>query len=603
MPEGSFDVTAHRRGPLLRIAVVGALVSGAVILPAAPALAAVNVSPNGMEMNPGDNREITITVTQGDAENPQATITVPNDLSGEVTLRGPNGCDGSGTGVLDCGQNAFAGGNDVKQLRVTVSAKNPSGIQPGQTRQGNIAVEVGNENENISVRVKGPAQAASVTEVTGKVVNESSGDPVANAQVTLQDSANNEHSATANSKGDFRITPQGNKPIAAGTLTLTATFEGFAEATKTATGVAGRATTGVQIRMKPTAASTPPSAPAAVEPSAEASPGTSDVATPSNTSADDGPSTLSWLLIGMGVVLVLLGIGAIVLLLMRRKDDRDDMADDYAEPGPNQMSPVGAAAGGAYRGGDRTMVAGAPGMNDATAIVGPQQPLDEFPDPYAAAPTQVGYGGGYGPDQATSVAPGPGYGRGGAYADEPGYGRGEPGYSNGGGYRDERGYDASRGGGYGDAGGTGGGGANGYGGGGYGDAPRGRYTDEPACHYQPGGGGGYPAAGGYGGPAGGSGGPANGYGGGGPGNGYGSGGPGNGYGPGGPANGYGPGGPANGYGPGGGGYDEPRGGDYGRGGGGYPSAGGYERPPNDYDRAERGGDPRNGRGRSVDWLD
>jgi hypothetical protein len=578
--------------------VVGALVSGAVILPAAPALAAVNVSPNGMEMNPGDNREITITVTQGDADNPQATITVPNDLSGEVTLRGPNGCDGNGTGVLDCGQNAFAGGEQVKQLRITVSAKNPSGIQPGQTRQGNIAVEVGNENENVAVRVKGPAQAASVTEVTGKVVNESTGDGVANAQVTLQDSANNEHNATANSKGDFRITPQGNKPIAAGTLTLTATFEGFAEATKTANGVAGRATTGVQIRMKPVAASTPPSAPAAVEPSAEASPGTSDVATPSNTSADDGPSTLSWLLIGMGVVLVLLGIGAIVLLVMRRKDDRDDLADDYADPGAGPLAPVGAAAGGAYRGGDRTMVAGAPGMNDATAIVGPQQPLDEFPDPYAAAPTHVGYGGGYGADQATSVAPGPGYGRGGGgYGDEPGYGRGEPGYSNGAGYRDERGYDAPRGGGYGD----GGGGDNGYGGG-YGDVPRARYSGEPAGHYQPGGGGGgYGADGGYGGgPAGAPDGPG-GYGTGGPANGYGTGGPANGYGTGGPANGYGTGGPANGYGPGGG-YDEPRGGgDYGRGGG-YPSAGGYERPPNDYDRAERG-DPRNGRGRSVDWLD
>lgn len=550
----------------MRLAVVGALVSGAVLLPAAPASAAVNVSPRAFELKPGESREITITVTGGDAENPQATITVPNELSGEVSL---TGCGENGRTVLDCSGDDFSGGDNAKQLQIRAAAKNPSGLQPNQNRQGNITVGSGNQDQNISVRVQGPEQAASVTEVTGKVVNQSTGDPVPNAQVTLKDSANNEHNATANARGDFRITPQ-NRPIVAGQLTLTATFEGFTEGTANANGVAGRATNGVQIRMKPAAASVPPSAPAAVDPpSAEASADPTDLAQPSNTSGEsDGPSLLSWLLIGMGVVLVLLGVGAIALLVMRRKDDRDDQADEYGEPGPNQMAPVGAAAGGAYRGADRTMVAGAPGINDATAIVGPQQPLDEFPDPYAApAPTRVGYGSGYG---------GSGYG-GGGYGDEPpGYGRGEPGYSNGGGYRDEHGYESPRGGGYGDdprggAGGYGGGGAGGYGsGGGYGDSPRGRYADEPTGHYQVGGGGGY-ASGGYGGDV-------------------------NGRGPGGPANGYGPGSghgaPANGYGPGGGYDDGPRGG-----GGSYPSAGGYERPPSDY------ADPRNGRGRNVEWLD
>jgi hypothetical protein len=572
----------------MRLAVVGALVSGAVLLPAAPALADVTVSPGGTEFNPGENRQITIRLTGPDAVNPpnQTTITVSNNLNGEVTL---TGCGENGRTVLSCPASAF----EDNELKVTASAKNPSGLQPGQNREGTISVRAGNENAGaVEVRVNGPQQAASVTEVTGKVVNQSTGDPVANAQVTLKDSANNEHNATANARGDFRFTAQGNKPIAAGQLTLTATFEGFAEGTANANGVAGRATNGVQIRMKPEAASTPPSAPAAAEPpSEEPSANATDLAQPSNTSGESGgPSLLSWLLIGMGVVLVLLGVGAIVLLVMRRKDG-DDTADDYGEPGPNHLAPVGAAAGGAYRGSDRTMVAGSPGMNDATAIVGPQQQLDEFPDPYAApAPTRAGYGGGYGADQATSVAPGPGYGRGG-YGDEAGYGRGEPGYSNGGGYRDERGYESPRGGGgYADdprsGGGAygGGGGSNGYGGGGggYGDSPRGRYADEPTGHYPASGGGGYPPAG-YGGDAGGRG----------------AGGPANGYGPGGGA-----GGPASGYGPGGGGYeDAPRGGgDYGRGGGGgYPSAGGYERPPGDY--ADRGGDPRNGRGRNVDWLD
>ena len=594
-------MTAHRRGPLLRLAVVGALVSGAVLLPAAPALANVNVSPGATELNPGESKQITITLTGADAVNPpnQTTITVSNDLSSEVTL---TGCGENGRTVLSCDADQY----DNNQLKVTASAKNPSGLQPNQNREGSINVRAGNDNAgSVDVRLQGPKQAASVSEVTGKVVNQSTGEGVANSQVSLKDSANNEHNATANSKGEFRITPQGGKPIVAGQLTLTATFEGFAEGTKTANGVAGKATNGVEIRMKPTAASPPPSAPAASDtaPADEASPGVSGIANPSNTSGDsDGPSLLSWLLIGMGVLLVLLGVGAIVLLMMRRKDDGDD-ADDYAEGGPSRMAPVGAAAGG-YRGSDRTMVAGSPGMNDATAIVGPQQQLDEFPDPYAApAPTRVGYSGGAynGADQVTNVAPPPGYGRAGGYGDEPGYGRGEPGHNNGGGNGYDRGgYEPQRGGGYDDQ-------RGGYGDGGYGEAPRARYDDQPTGHYPAGGGGGYPAAGGFAGPtsgAGGSGGPANGYGPGGGGPGGGAGGPANGYGPGGgggPANGYG-GGPANGYGGGpGGGYDDGRGGDYGRGGG-YPSAGGYERQPSEYDR---GADPRNGRGggRSVDWLD
>jgi hypothetical protein len=490
-----------------------------------------------------------------------------------------------------------------------------------------------------------------VTEVSGKVVNQTTGDPVPNAQVTLKDSAGSEHSATANGKGEFRVTPQNNKPIAAGALSLTATIEGFADGTANANGTAGKATTGVRISMKPTTASVPPSAPAAGDPGASEAPSTeaTGLANPSNTSKDSGgPSMLSWLLIGVGVVLVLLGIGAIVLLLMRRKDDPDDGVNDYGDR-PNQMAPAGA---GAYRGADRTMVAGSPGMNDATAIVGQQQ-LDEFPDPYAAPPTTrtAAYGGGYAAEQATSVAPGPGYGppggRNRGYDDGSEFSRGEPGYGNNG--YGERGFEGR-------GGPTG---ANGYGAasGGYGDSPRGRYADEPTGQYSPPpGGGGYPTGGGYPGDAGGPGTPANGYGGGGgqaggyggaqgagyggqangyggaggQANGYGSGGDqangygggqgggqGNGFGGTGQANGYGSGqangydaggqadgyggagGQANGYGPGGGqanGYGPGGGGDYGRSGGGYPSAGGY-------DPAERGGDPRNGRGRSVDWLD
>jgi hypothetical protein len=572
-------VTAHRRGHLLRATVVGALVSGAVLLPAAPALAAVIVQPQGtIELNPGDTRDIVITLTGQDNNNAEIEVKLPGEVNGEVALKVQSDqCNGDGTGTVSC--TAFNGA----QLRVSVVAKNPSGLEPDSTRNGQISVKVNDENENVGLRLNGPDEAPAVTEVTGKVVDESTGEAVANAQVTLKDSAGTEHDATSNNQGNYKITSSNSKRIAAGKFTVTATREGFADATANGTGVAGRAAT-ANLRMKPTTASTPPSAPVASEavPTEEASPGASDVATPQKTSEDSGPSTLSWILIGMGVLLVLLGIGAIVLLMMRRKDDSDDVDGDYGEPAPNQMAPVGAAAGG-YRGGaDPTMVGGRPGMNDATAIVGGQQ-LDEFPDPYAAPPTRVGYAGagGYGDGAATSVAPGPGYG-GGTYAGggDPGYGQpAEPGYG---------------GNGYGSNGYAGAGGANGgYGGGQYGDDARGGYGggQHGAQHgYDdaPHGGGGYdaPPRGGYDQPTGRfqAGGGAEGYGAVGGANG---------------ANGYGPAqaGQAGQGGHGGGGYD-------GGGAGGYPQAGGYERQPSEYERGAGGpGDQRNGRGRSVDWLD
>ena len=541
MPEG-FDVTAQRRGHLLRAAVVGALVSGAaVLLPAAPALAAVNANPGSLTLNPGEEKQIQITMNQGDGQDPAARITV-SGLGNEVSLRGPGGCNGNGSQALTCNDNAFEGeGNDPKTLAITVSAKNPSGLQQGQTRDGSVNIEGNQNGDSVNVSLKGPQQAASASEVSGKVTDQATGDGVPGAQVTLKDSAGNTHDATANSSGNYSIKSSANKPIVPGQVTVTAVKEGFTEASANGTAQSGKALS-LNIRMKPTAASTPPSAPAASEPAAEdPSTGVSGAPQTKNTSGDDGgTSMLSLVLIGMGVLLVLLGIGAIVLLVMRRKDDGDD-PDGYGND-PNQMAPAGA---GAY-GGGATMVGGHNRMNDATAIVGPQQQLDEFPDPYAApapAPTRVGgaYSGGYNDSQATNVAP-PGYGD---------YGNGRGGgdnYGNGGGYRDERGY--------------GGEGQRG----GYEEEPRGggygggdRYADQPTGVYQGGDQGGYPAAGGgYGG--------ANGsdYGGNGAGYGGGQGGQG-GHGGGQGQGGYGPngnaGGGANGY--GGGGYE----GDYGRGGG------------------------------------
>lgn len=515
---------------------VGALVSGAVLLPAAPALADVTAQPGALTLKPGEEKTINITVSDlGPGQSPQANISVTG-LGNDVTLRGPGGCTANGGG-LRCNQNAFDKDGDKFELDISVSHKAQTSVEQGKSKDGSITIDAGggNGDDSVNITLQGPAQAASVPEVSGKVTNQATGDGIPGAQVTLKDSAGKSHDATANSQGNYSIKPSNNELIAPGQVTVTVTKEGFSDATATGNAQAGKALT-VPVRMKPTAASAEPSAPVASDPGPTTDPSgaATDVATPQNTSGEDeGPSMLSWILIGMGILLVLLGIGAIVLLVMRRKDDTEgDDPDGYGvDP---RMAPAGAY------GGDRTMVGGRSNANEQTAIVDPQQ-LDEFPDPYAApppAPTRAGgaYSGGYDDPRTTNVA--------------PGYGGGE--YVNGGGYRDERGYGAQQGG-YGEEP-RGYGGAAG-GGGGYADQPTGLYQGNGANGAEYGASGsGYAGGGanGYAGGSGAAGGSANGYGGGyGQANGVNGGG----------ANGYG----ANGYDPGAdGGYE----GDYGRRGGG-----------------------------------
>ena len=93
-----------------------------------------------------------------------------------------------------------------------------------------------------------------MTRVSGKVVNQSHRRRGAQRPGDAEGQRRQRARRHGQRRGDFQITPQNGKPIAAGQLTLTATFEGFAEGTATGNGVAGRAINGVQIRMKPTAA-------------------------------------------------------------------------------------------------------------------------------------------------------------------------------------------------------------------------------------------------------------------------------------------------------------------------------------------------------------
>jgi hypothetical protein len=456
---GAGDVTAHRRGFLVRVgttSAVAALAAGVMLLPGMPAYAADDLRLQDIgTVNlgvGGGSQTLTIRIkNEGDSASSGADLTVTVPLAEQQVKIGASGACRANGNIVTCQVPTLAS-KATQAFTIPLTPPATSGLQPGQEANGKgTAVLSTGDQHDFTVTLRGPNQAQTVTEVSGTTVDITTGDGVPGVHVLLKDSAGHEYSATTSNSGGYRFAGTADKPISPGQLSLTATKEGFETVTVNKDGVAGRGVTGAKISLKATAASTAPSAPAASDPAPVSSEQVASGAPqPSNTSSSSGPGTLAWLIIGLGIALLLLGGGAIAFMLIKRKGDQDEPDDDYPGGAPTRVG-AGAVAGahGAYHGGpaatkvSRNGMTGMTGMNDDTAIVPPDQ-LDEFPDPYAAPMPSGGYGGG----------------------DQHGQGRGDR-------YSDQRGY----------------GGAGGYGDGRYGaDEPTGRFTPS---------GDGYPAAGGY----------------------------------------------------------------------------------------------------------
>jgi hypothetical protein len=478
------DVTAHRRAVWLRIGTVAAVASGALLGAATPAFAAakvdISVSPGTTNLTVGGSPQvIVITVrNSGDAtaQNVRATIDVPLGTQQVTISNRPDECDQGSGNHLTCTIGDLNDG-ESKNLSLTVSPPGQSNIQPGQTVSDNGTITPNSgQSETFRINLKNsqaaPPQAAPVTEVSGRVVDSASGQSLASATVVIQDGANKQAQTGTDASGKFKFTSLNGKPITAGTITFSASKDGYDNPqpqSRQAGG--GQKLTGLQINMKLSNASA--SAPAAPESAAGDAPtsapaGAGDIANQGNKAANSSPFSLVFIV--LGGLLVLLGIGAIVVLLRRRGDDDDD--DDDLDGDPQGPPP-----GGGYRPmADPTMVGtsmGAPAMagrsnaNDATILTPPVDPYGAPPDPYGAPPntrnagydnptTVGGYtntagfaaGGGpagYGPDGPGSYgADGPGaYGAGGrdshgasGASGQPGYGAGGPGAGYGAGGRD-----------------------------------------------------------------------------------------------------------------------------------------------------------------------
>jgi hypothetical protein len=493
--------------------VVVALAASALFaIPATPALAedpTVTITSVNASLNAGQTTTLTFSVRNNNGPVFPATSANIRVSSSFSELRCTNNCDFTDT----------IGAGDTKSYSATLKAGN---VAAGQERSGSvqITVQIGDDSSSASrsITVKGPEipEVQTVAEVSGKVINGTTGEAVSGATVRLRDAQGHTYTKSTSSSGAFRFTGSQSSPITPGSLELRATKDGVTE-TLTVNGANGQRVTGRNISLALAGADPTPTATPSEE-TTEDSETDEEEATeeePTEAAADsdqnsasnqsDGGGTGSLLLILAGGLLVALGVGAIVLLLMRRKEEGDE-----DEPhGPRGGS---AAAGRGYSD-EPTRVTNraAGGASDATMVTGPSladaptmmhnAPLvdDEFPDPYGAPPPSPqsgppGYGGG-GPQQ--------GWDEDGGYGGRPGSGAGAYGAA------------PASGPGYGDAPGSGAG--AGYGapvsGGGYRsggdgyddryDEPTGRYTGRdddygpPADPYDSGGYGPTSGAGGY----------------------------------------------------------------------------------------------------------
>ncbi|MCO1596517.1 carboxypeptidase-like regulatory domain-containing protein [Micromonospora sp. RHAY321] len=524
-------MSTHRRAWYQRAGVVVALVTGALLaVPATPALAApdvtdVSASPSSVEA--GKTTKISYRLAFEDGAEP-ADISFS---SSNPKLTCVDGCSRGRVTASGTYDATFKLADDAANgsANITVKATDSSGPLK-QSQEASTSV-------TLVAKAAPPPQAQTVRSVSGKVVVQADSKAVPNAVVMLQDSAGHRYDTTSDGSGNFRFTGTSEKPIAPGRIDLGASFDNVL-ATKSLNATAGQAITGqrisLAIKVEVTPSATPsPTAEAlpteetteegAEEPSEEASPGA-----PANAAnTEDSGGIGSYMIILLGGLLVAAGVGTIVLLWMKRKENGDD---EDAPAGAGAAGAVPAARGGFRGADDQTRVVGRPGGGPDPTMVGGaalseaptmmHRPVvdDVPPDPYAApaqpygAAGQQGWGGtGYGDEPAPGGygaggygnAPASGGGYGSATTPEGGYGAGAAGDGYGAAPGSGAGYGGAPAPGYGNAPSSGGGygsrdytapaGAAGYppapaGGAAYGerfDEPTGRYTGDSTQYPAP----------------------------------------------------------------------------------------------------------------------
>jgi len=219
--------------------------------------------------------------------------------------------------------------------------------RPGEVTGLNISVGVRLAGQNTyahkMVYVHGPGAsspggdkpAAGVSGVSGRV-RDAGGKAIGGVALTIRDSAGHEYRTTSSPSGQFAVTASAGKTIAAGPITVRAVKDGYRTARTTVRGSAGDAAT---VRLTLSAVATP--AKTSAVPTAEASPpaaagdGTPEAAPPTLKAVSDEGSGSSLFFL-LGGLLFAAGLGALALVVMRRRN-----APEADVPPTQPLAPAG----------------------------------------------------------------------------------------------------------------------------------------------------------------------------------------------------------------------------------------------------------------------
>jgi hypothetical protein len=350
---------------------------GAGAIGAAPAYAdgnlSVNVNPGTVNLTVGgaaQTFDVQVKAGGGDVHNVVVAVTLPLSNYGVQSSTPPGGCVTQQANELVCSVGDV-GDNQEKDLTFGLAPPGTSSIGSGQSQTGSGQVQAqsqgGGQNASgsYSVTLTG-AGPSSVGQVSGTLIDATTGSAVTGAQVTIKDSGGHSYPVSTDNSGNFMFAPSANQPLSPGNLTVTFTATGYTQGSTTAVGQQGQPVAVGTIQLTK-AASTASATPSAAPSKTAAGKHSSTAAAPKS---DSGLGFVTWLLIILGALLVIGGIIAIVFLL-RRKDKGDD---DPGEDGPMFGGPNGGGQPGQY-GGDPA----------ATTVLNRVPPNGVSPD----APTMV----------------------------------------------------------------------------------------------------------------------------------------------------------------------------------------------------------------------
>ncbi len=293
-------------------------------------------------------------------------------VSGEVINGSQCSTSGNPPNFMQCSIGDIGPG-ETRTIVAHLAVDPSSPLPAGESKNGDAEVQLGTgERQTFNIRLQGPDQAPTITQVAGVVTDQDTGEPIDHADVILIDGAGAEHRRGTDSQGRFDIRPEPNRPIAPGRIAMVAEKTGYqGQQYQHAVPLrAGESVTDIRLVMINQQAPESPTPEPTESPTPEPTESPTAAPPPAEDEEDSGGITFfTTVMIIIGVLLVLLGVGAIALMIWRRRreEDEDDGGfDDADDPvtGPRGPTPTPGSRG-VYRP-TPTQVAGA---GDATQVI------------------------------------------------------------------------------------------------------------------------------------------------------------------------------------------------------------------------------------------